>query len=79
MMAIGLVQSATGGIRTLVALIVLLLVSAKSAYAYVGPGLGVGVVASILGLISGLLMLLFGAVWYPLKKLYGKMRAIFFQ
>jgi len=38
-------------------------------YAYIGPGLGVGAIATILGIFLGLLMLLIGIIWYPIKKL----------
>ena len=40
------------------------------ASAYIGPGLGVGALASVLGILAGLLMLVIGVVWYPLKRLY---------
>lgn len=43
---------------------------APLASAYVGPGLGVGAVASVLGVVSGLMMLVVGVVWYPLKKIF---------
>lgn len=39
------------------------------ACAYIGPGLGAGAVAAVLGIVSGLLMLVVGVVWYPLKRL----------
>jgi len=45
------------------------------ALAYVGPGLGVGVIATVLGIASGLLMLLVGVIWYPLKKLVRRLRS----
>ena len=45
------------------------------ALAYVGPGLGAGVVASILGILAGLAMLVVGVVWYPLKRLFQRLRS----
>ena len=39
------------------------------AYAYIGPGLGLGAVASVLGILAGLLMLLIGVFWYPIKRI----------
>ena len=44
------------------------------ALAYVGPGLGTGVIASVLGTIAGIFMLMFGAIWYPLKRLWRYVR-----
>lgn len=44
------------------------------ALAYVGPGLGAGAIAAVLGIASGLLMLIVGVVWYPLKRLIRYLR-----
>lgn len=45
------------------------------ASAYIGPGLGAGAVTVVLGIVAGLLMLLIGIVWYPLKKLIRRFRS----
>ena len=45
-----------------------------SAQAYIGPGMGAGAVATVLGILSGILMLIVGVVWYPLKRLYKRLR-----
>lgn len=45
------------------------------ASAYIGPGLGAGAVASVLGIASGLLMLVIGVVWYPLKRMIRYFRS----
>ncbi len=39
------------------------------ASAYIGPGLGVGAVATVLGILAGLLMLMVGIIYYPIKRL----------
>jgi hypothetical protein len=44
----------------------------SQAAAYIGPGLGVGVVGTVLGVLGGLLMLVVGIVWYPLKHLFRR-------
>jgi len=44
------------------------------ASAYIGPGLGTGVVVAVLGIAAGLLMLIVGVVWYPLKRLIRYLR-----
>ena len=44
------------------------------ALAYIGPGLGAGAVAVVLGLVVGFLMLVVGVIWYPLKRLFRRIR-----
>ena len=39
------------------------------ALAYIGPGLGTGALAAVLGTFLGVLMLIVGVVWYPIKRL----------
>lgn len=56
-------------------LTVWLLFYAPIVSAYIGPGLGAGAVTVVLGIVSGLLMLLVGIVWYPLKKLIRRFRS----
>ena len=51
-----------------------LVLSPASVQAYVGPGMGAGAVAAVLGVLAGLLMLVVGVVWYPLKKLARRLR-----
>lgn len=48
---------------------------APAASAYVGPGLGAGAMAAVLGVLFGVLMLVVGVVWYPLKRLLRRLRA----
>ena len=47
-----------------------LLAMPVTAHAYIGPGLGAGVVATVLGLFAAFIMLFVALVWYPLKKLF---------
>jgi len=42
------------------------------AAAYIGPGLGLGVIASIFGAIAAFFMMLAGLVWYPVKDMLRK-------
>jgi hypothetical protein len=49
---------------------IVLLFATTSAQAYIGPGLGVGVIASVLSVFAGIGLLIFGAIYYPLKKLF---------
>ena len=50
-------------------LLFIFLATPNFAIAYVGPGLGVGAVSAVLGVVLGLLMLVVGVVWYPIKRL----------
>jgi hypothetical protein len=48
------------------------LVLATNAFAYVGPGVGISALGSLLALVAGLFLLLFGTVWYPIKRRLNK-------
>ena len=50
-------------------LIVALLLGASSASAYVGPGLGLGVIGVIFGAILAVILAFLGILWYPIKRL----------
>lgn len=41
---------------------------------YIGPGLGGGVVAAVLGILASFFLALFAIIWYPFKRLYQKIR-----
>jgi hypothetical protein len=55
--------------RLLPLLILMLSITAPAA-AYVGPGLGLGVIATFLGTLSAIILSLVGMVWFPLKRLF---------
>jgi len=42
------------------------------AAAYVGPGLGLGVIGVIVGVVVTVLLAIIGLFWYPLKRLLKK-------
>ena len=44
----------------------------SSAYAYLGPGIGGGVIAATLGIIVAIFAALFGLIWFPLKRFFKK-------
>ena len=46
----------------------ILFVISSPATAYIGPGAGIGALAVILALAFGLVLLIVGLVWYPLKR-----------
>jgi len=39
------------------------------AQAYVGPGMGVGAVTAVLGVVAALFFAVVGLIWYPIKRL----------
>ena len=42
---------------------------ATTAEAYVGPGMGLGVFAAVVGFLTAILLALAGMVWYPVKRM----------
>ena len=49
-------------------IIVLILISSP-VFAYIGPGMGGGVIAGVLGVIGAVLLALFGILYYPIKRM----------
>jgi hypothetical protein len=43
-------------------------------FAYIGPGIGVGTLAVVLGFIASILLAVFAVLWYPLKRLFKRRR-----
>ncbi|MGH8602182.1 MAG: hypothetical protein ACREXR_05215 [Gammaproteobacteria bacterium] len=48
------------------------LVTAEPALAYVGPGAGLTVIGSILAFLGLIFLAIFGFLWYPIKRLITK-------
>ena len=46
----------------------------SNTFAYLGPGLGGGVVIATLGLLFVIVAGIFGILWFPLKKLFMKFK-----
>lgn len=53
-----------------VLIVAVLLLSPGSAHAYLGPGVGIGAILLTLAVGAGIVFLLIGLVWYPLKRLF---------
>lgn len=51
---------------------VLLALFSAPAMAYVGPGLGLGVIGTIFGVLAAIVLALFGLFWYPIKRALSK-------
>lgn len=45
-----------------------------SIFLYIGPGMSGGLFAAVLGILLSLFMSLFAILWYPVKKIYRKIR-----
>ena len=50
-------------------LIIFLLLISNPASAYIGPGMGGGVIAAVLGVVGSILLALFGILYYPIKRM----------
>lgn len=55
-------------------LLLLLSLFPLQAFAYIGPGLGMGTIAIVLGVFFTIIMVFFSIVWYPFKRLLKKFR-----
>jgi len=53
----------------LIAVIFLSFFIATSSQAYLGPGLGGGVIAATIGIIVAIFAAIFGLIWFPIKRL----------
>ena len=50
-------------------LIIALLMISSPIFAYIGPGMGGGVIAAVLGVVGAILLALFGILYYPIKRM----------
>ena len=46
----------------------------STAQAYIGPGLGLGTIGVILGVLASSVLILVSILWYPLKRFYKWLR-----
>ena len=50
----------------------ILIVTPSYVHAYIGPGLGVGVIGALIGGIMAIFLAFVGLLWYPIKRLFRK-------
>ena len=50
----------------------LLLIAPTPAFAYIGPGLGAGAVATVLAVLGSILLGIFSVIYYPIKRMLRK-------
>ena len=67
----------TTAVRGGVAVAALAILAPSVAFAYVGPGVGMGAVGSLLALIGAVVLGIVGFVWYPIKRLIRLIRSKF--
>jgi biopolymer transport protein ExbB/TolQ len=48
---------------------IVLLCTAQPALAYIGPGTGAGLIATVMGILVAISLALFAVLWYPIKRL----------
>lgn len=61
---VGFILATTAGL--------IVLAAPGTAFAYVGPGIGAGTIAVVLGVLGSILLAVFAIVWYPLKRLLNR-------
>ncbi len=59
---------------TLLILALILVTTSSHAHAYIGPGLGAGIIGAIIGLIGAIFLAIIGLFWYPIKRLIKSKR-----
>ena len=47
----------------------------ETCFAYLGPGIGVGMVAATLGIILAIFASIFGVLWFPIKRFLKKKKS----
>lgn len=52
----------------------LILFVSTPSYAYLGPGIAGGTILAILGIIFAFIAIIFGLVWFPIKRLIKKIK-----
>ena len=48
---------------------VILMLFSNNVFAYIGPGMGGGFIAAVLGVIGAIFLIFFGILYYPIKRM----------
>lgn len=51
-----------------------LMIVERDAYAYIGPGVGMTAIGTVVAFIGAILFAIVGFVWYPIKRLIGMVK-----
>jgi hypothetical protein len=60
--------------RDTAVLVLAVLFGATPAFAYIGPGLGVGAIIVALAVLGSILLGMWGTIYYPVKRMIRKLR-----
>lgn len=55
--------------RLMLCFLILVFAVVDPALAYIGPGMGLGFIGSLFGMIAAVFIAIFGFVWYPIKRM----------
>ena len=47
-------------------------ITARPASAYIGPGAGISAIGAVFAAIAGIIVAIFGFVWYPVRRILRK-------
>ena len=53
-------------------ILIISIIFTSTSYAYLGPGLGGGVIAATLGIVVAIFAAIFGILWFPIKRILNK-------
>jgi len=53
-------------------LFIIFILLPNMSYAYLGPGMGGGFIAATIGIIIAIFAMLFGILWFPIKRFFNK-------
>jgi uncharacterized membrane protein len=59
----------------IVILLIFIVLLPVSANAYIGPGMGAGALATVIGVITSLFLAIVAIVYYPIKRLIKKLKS----
>ena len=53
-------------------IIIAILLFTNPAYAYIGPGMGAGAIATTFGILGSIILVIIGILYYPIKRILKK-------
>ena len=59
-------------INFILKILIINIIFTSTSFAYLGPGLGGGVIAATLGIIVAIFAAIFGILWFPIKRVLNK-------
>ena len=59
-------------LKLILSFIAIFLITSSSSFAYLGPGVGGGIIAASIGILVAIVATIFGIIWFPLKRFLKK-------